>query len=49
MIALNRGRKVASCLVASATIGVLATQSAQAQIGLGRFKTPAAPARPAQE
>jgi len=44
MIALNRGRKVATCLVASAALGVLASPSAQAQFGLGRPKAPATPA-----
>lgn len=45
MIALNRGRKVAACLVAAATIGALAVPFARAQAP-GRAST--TPTRPSQ-
>ncbi len=45
MIAWNRGRKLATCLVAAATIGALATQWASAQQRPGRASTTPPPAK----
>jgi parvulin-like peptidyl-prolyl isomerase len=45
MIALNRGRKLATCLVATATIGALAAQWASAQQRSGRAPATPPPAK----
>ena len=46
MIALNRGRKVALCLVAAATLGALTVQSARAQRPGRASTTPPTPTQP---